>query len=168
MDNLENYLYIALALIYIISRVLKARPKPDQNQQPGKPQQARTAGQSRQDRPRKPFSFEDILKEFEKNLGGEEFEEEKPVPVEEMPYSRATSVEEPKKKKISNPYESYEGTTYNSPSISERPKQPEIFTRDENYSFRNDLTSQYIKMLQDPEGFKNAIVLSEIINRKYF
>ena len=42
------------------------------------------------------------------------------------------------------------------------------FARSENYSIKDDVASEYVKMLQDPEGFKNAIVLSEIINRKYF
>lgn len=169
MDNLENYLYIALALIYIISRVLKARSKQHQAQQPTRPQQhTQTTNPNNQPQPRKAFSFEDILKEFEKNLAGEEFEEEKALPVEEMPYEKTTRMEQPREKEMPSPYETYEGISYESPIISEPKKELEVFSRNEKYSIKEDLASQYIKMLQDPDGFKNAIVLSEIINRKYF
>jgi len=169
MDNLENYLYIALALIYIISRVLKARSKQQQAPKSTRPQQhAQTTNPINRPQPRKAFSFEDILKEFEKNLAGEEFEEEKTLPVEEIPYERTTRMEPPKEKESPSPYQTYEGISYESPIISEPKKELEVFTRNEKYSIKKDLASQYVKMLQDPEGFKNAIVLSEIINRKYF
>jgi hypothetical protein len=170
MDNLENYLYIALAVIYILSRVLKAKKQvPPQKQNPAQ-RQKQPARPIRQTQPRKAFSFEDILKEFEKNLAGEQFEEEKPMPVEEIAYEKPIQVKPPKPetKPYHSPYESYEGTSYESPGNRKEVIKPEIFSRSEKYSLKEDLASQYIKMLQNPEGFKNAIVLSEIINRKYF
>ena len=168
MDNLENYLYILFAVIYIISRIVKARNK--QNK-PATPQQsqrrAQPAGEA-QHKPKKSFSFEDILKEFEKNLAGEDEEvaHEKPLPVKEIKHEKPAPVRSYENEP--NKYESYQGMGFK--SIKEEIEQERIssFTRSENYSIKDDVASEYVKMLQDPEGFKNAIVLSEIINRKYF
>lgn len=181
MDNFETYLYLALAVIYIISRILKARKQSPPQQQQRAPQQQQRAPQhqrpqqrtqmtetKKQPKPRKAFSFDDILREFEKNLAGEDFEEEKALPVEEINYEKETHYPTTEPEKALNPYESFEGTTYESPKIAERKEQSEVFSRSEKYNIKEDIVNNYKEMLQDPEGFKNAIVLSEIINRKYF
>ena len=93
MDNIENYLYILFAVIYIISRVIKARSKQKQQGSPQPPQRqapvSKPAQQQSQPQQKKAFSFEDILKEFEKNLAGEEESaHEKPLPVKEIKYEK--------------------------------------------------------------------------------
>jgi hypothetical protein len=116
---------------------------------------------------KKAFSFEDILKEFEKNLAGEQIEDEKPLPVEQMHFDRpkpAPVVVEEKR----SPYHSFEGMSYEdeqSPVIVEEEKD---FERNEKYQMKETEVSDFVEMLRDPNGAKNAIVLSEIINRKYF
>jgi len=192
MDKLENYLYLVFALIYIISRILKAKSKPAER--PSQP----TKNPNRpvfetvnkpQPTPKKTMSFEDILKEFEKNISG--MPEETPVPVPE-PRKQITFNE-----KINPPneaYETYEGVdyedvNYDRPSYeSERYETKAYenadfkyessydlsldkrieFLRSENYAIQSDLRSEFIRMLREPNGAKNAIVLGEIINRKYF
>lgn len=167
MDNLENYFYILFAVIYIISRIIKARSKQKQStpQQQGQ-RRVQPTGQQRQ-KPKKTFSFEDILKEFEKNLAGEEEEAayEKPLPVKEIKHEKPAPT--PVKSYVNKPnkYESYQGKSIKEEIELERNT---AFVRSENYSITDDVASEYVKMLQDPDGFKNAIVLSEIINRKYF
>jgi hypothetical protein len=42
------------------------------------------------------------------------------------------------------------------------------FERNEKYQMKETEVSDFVEMLRDPNGAKNAIVLSEIINRKYF
>jgi len=42
------------------------------------------------------------------------------------------------------------------------------FSRSENYTVKEEEESEFIKILREPDGAKKAIVLSEIINRKYF
>lgn len=173
MDNIENYLYLAFAVIYIISRIIKASKKqkgsqPQQTRQPGQPQ-ARPINQQ-QPKPKKTFSFEDILKEFEKNLAGEEEETayEKPLPVKEIEHKKPAP--EPVRSIESKPnkYESYQEQDYATSGFKKEDDKETVFARNEKYSITEDVASDYVKMLQDPEGFKNAVVLSEIINRKYF
>jgi hypothetical protein len=163
--DLENLLPLLFAAIYIISRFLKSKPK--QNA-PNRPAQRQQGGQTAASPTRKKaFSFEDILKEFEKNLAGEQYEEEKPLPVEEMHFERskpAPVVVEEKK----SPYHSYEGMSYEDeekPVLVEKEKE---FERNEKYQMKETELSDFVQMLRDPNGAKNAIVLSEIINRKYF
>lgn len=170
MDNLENYLYVLFAVIYIVSRIIKARSKKNKEQQPQSQGQAsRAPHPQNQPKPKKAFSFEDILKEFEKNLAGEE-EHEKPLPVEEIRYEQPAPVPVKQVKESPKPYDAYQGAPYRSikEEIEIDKEKDSSFVRSENYSIKSSVASEYVKMLQDPQGFKNAIVMSEIINRKYF
>lgn len=192
MDNLENYLYLVFAVIYIISRILKAKPKnaepaPRPSRQPAEPVFETNTDSA--PAPRKTMSFEDILKEFEKNISG--IPEEKPEPV--MESRRQITFSEKEKPEVEE-YETYEGTgyentTYNRPA-HEYEKYQTIayedtnfqhetsydldlekrleFLRNEKYTIQNNRASELIRMLREPGGAKNAIVLGEIINRKYF
>ena len=167
MDNLENYLYVLFAVIYIISRIIKARSK----QKKESPQQQTHRHSQAQPKPKKGFSFEDILKEFEKNLAGEgeEMEHEKPLPVKEIKHVKPSAIPvKPALEKSQNPYEAYQGNSFKSIKEEIEMEKESSFSRSENYSIKDDVANEYVKMLQNPEGFKNAIVLSEIINRKYF
>jgi len=173
MDNLENYLYVLFAVIYIISRIIKARSK-HQQQSTQQPQQSQTQSprelqQKAPPQRKKAFSFEDILKEFEKNLSGEEeYAHEKPLPVKEIKHEKPAQIVKAPVSKKKNPYESYQGAGYKSIKEEIEAEGKADFARSENYSIKDNVASHYIKMLKDPQGFKNAIVLSEIINRKYF
>ena len=174
MDNFENYLYAVFAVIYIISRILKARKK--QNKQPVPlPQTKRSVHNPTQvkkavaPKKQKSFTFEDILKEFEKNLTGEEeFAHEKPLPVKEIRHERPAPVVKVPETRKPNQYESYQASEPKSIKEEIEASTSSDFSRSENYAMKNNVASEYVKMLQDPQGFKNAIVLSEIINRKYF
>ena len=175
MDNLENYLYILFAVIYIISRLIKARSKQKQQQQQAQPAQQNQTREARKIQPqgkpqrKKAFSFEDILKEFEKNLAGEEeYAHEKPLPVKEIRHEKPVPVVKAPEPRQKNPYEAYEGSDYTFIGKKTSEEGKEVFARNEKYSLKENVASEYIKMLRDPQGFKNAIVLSEIINRKYF
>ena len=178
MDNIENYIYIVFAVIYIISRVIKARNKQaksqqtQQNQKPGQiGQRPRTAQPQNQQRPKKTFSFEDILKEFEKNLAGpdeEEYAHEKPLPVKEIKHKRPAPVPVEPVKPAPSPYQAYTGSSAKTIKEEIEMESKSTFVRSENYTLKENVASEYIKMLRDPQGFRNAIVLSEIINRKYF
>ena len=169
MDNLENYLYVFFAVIYIISRIIKARSKQKHVDSPA-PQdhQAQHEVVKTQPSPKKAFSFQDILKEFEKNLAGEQPVEEEVFPVEEIRHTTPIPISAEKIDKTPELYKSHQRASYNSPLQSLSLKEDELFTRSDKYSLKQNLVSEYVTMLQDPDGFKKAIILSEIINRKYF
>ena len=192
MDNLENYLYLIFAVIYILVRILKAKPK---NQEPARrpaqnPNQPVFETESKPAAaPKKTMSFEDILKEFEKNITGIPAE-----PTEPVSESRRQITFNKKEEPEVEEYETYEGTGYEN-STYNRP-EPEYekyqtvayedtafqhatsydldldkrieFIRNEKYSIQENTRGEFIKMLREPGGAKNAIVLGEIINRKYF
>ena len=169
MENLETYLYIFFAVIYIISRILKTRSKQNQSQNPAPnpQQQAKPHPLRKTARPKKAFSFEDILKEFEKNISGENIEQEEAFPVREIKHEIPEPVAVKTIKKDQSPYKlpKYDSVLSKPQNIErERP----VFKRNEKFEIKENVASEYVKMLQDPEGFRNAVVLSEIINRKYF
>jgi len=167
--DLENLLPIVLAAIYILSRFFKAKPKQGKSQKPVSPQKANNpVTMDKKPSKKKAFTFEDILKEFERNLAGEDMEEEKPLPVEDIEYEKPIPVTVEAENRPSK-YESYEGTSYETPEFLKKDQSKiEVFSRNENYAVKEEEESEFIKMLREPDGAKNAIVLSEIINRKYF
>lgn len=172
--DFESLLPIVIGIIYLINRVLKERKKQKQ-QRPAPPTGQRQTSQATPQKEavpkKKPFTFDDILKEFEKNLAGEELVEEyeKPLPVEEIRHEKPRVVEVKQEKKP-NIYQTYEGTSYETPEVlAEDRAEKEGFSRNENYAVKGqEEENEFIKLLREPGGPKNAIVLSEILNRKHF
>jgi len=171
--DFESLLPIAIGVIYLINRVLKERKKQKQkrSESPAGRQQTSQPTPQRGGAPKKkPFTFDDILKEFEKNLAGEEeFEQEKPLPVEEIRYNKPQPVSVKQEKKP-NIYETFEGASYETPDVlAEDRSENEAFSRNENYKImEEEEENEFIKLLREPDGPKKAIVLSEILNRKHF
>ena len=169
MDNLENYLYVFFAVIYIISRIIKARSKQKQvGSPPPQDHQAQPEVVKTQPSPKKAFSFQDILKEFEKNLAGEQHVEEEVFPVKEIRHTTPIPISAEKIDRKQELYKSYQRKTYKYPVRSFNIKEEKEFERSEKFALKKNVDSEYVKMLRDPNGFRNAIILSEIINRKYF
>lgn len=168
-DNLETYIYIFFAVIYIISRIIKARAKQNKQQSAGRtaPQQVHPQTARNTPPPKKAFSFDDILKEFEKNLSGEEFQEEKSFPVEEIRHEKPVPIAVKAIEEKPNPYQKYRNKV-KEPSSNKIDRKEPAFERNEKFAIKEVQVSPFIKMLQNPEGFRNAVVMNEIINRKYF
>jgi len=164
--DLESLIPLIFVALYIIRMITKAKSKKETPNRTARPQQASSPNSSSAPPQKKPFSFEDILKEFEKNLAGEEYVEEKPLPVEEIRYEKPKPKPAPVREPEPSIYQSYEGTTYES-LPSSMSKQDE-YQRNEKYALQEKSMSEFAKLLRDPQGAKNAIILSEIINRKYF
>ncbi|MDN4165343.1 hypothetical protein QWY31_07510 [Cytophagales bacterium LB-30] len=179
MDEIGNWIYVIVGIIYMISRVLKTK----------KPAEQVDTGSSRPARPKtQPVTFEDLLKE----LTGE-VPEPAPKPVQrraevqdepyEHPFSKKKSQEvrrpEPDysistfsedKTSRFNKYKEKKDisleTSYKSQPISERKN-----LHDDPYHEKaasNETASKVKEMLVGgPEDLKKAIILSEILNRKY-
>jgi hypothetical protein len=172
MDNIENYLYIAFAVIYVISRLIKARSKQKEVEQQEQNQQTTNKPIQRQAPPKKTFTFDDILKEFERSMGGEDLPDEKPEPVLERKQEmlRQNPVTKPAPKPVARPtiYESFEGVKYEDQMSYKEEEATSLLGRNQNFVIHQAQTNYYAKMLQDPNGIRDAIVINEIINRKYF
>lgn len=167
-ENLETYLYIFFAVIYVISRIIKARSKKNQQEgQAAKPPQQVHPQQPRETPPqrKKAFSFDDILKEFEKNLAGETIQDQDEV--EEIRHEKPTPIAIKEVEQKPNPYKNHKSPVRQSAKKGTVRAEPN-FKRTENFDIQEKAVSPYVEMMRNPDGFKNAVVLSEIINTKYF
>ncbi len=149
--------YIILAVIALISQLLKKRKA-------APPPPVSRPGQGKAQPQKKPFSFEEILKEFQAEILQEERVPEpvaKPVETQRKPV--------PPRSRKPKAFEAYEGASYetletDSEEIDEKLKR---YKRDEHYSLDKSERHPILDVLQSEDGPKNAIILSEILNRKY-
>ncbi|MEQ9306298.1 MAG: hypothetical protein RJQ14_20460 [Marinoscillum sp.] len=177
MDDIQFWLYLVFGAIYFLARFLKKK-KPENS--PSRPGQDTSSGQGET---RKPVTFEELLKEFTEGRDEKEEEEiEKPEPVEARQL-----VKERKWQEENKPEEFEEGVTRRfSDDESKRIYQESIqraegskieFKRDEHFKSKlqriedegegNDIAAEIKEMLQDRTQAQKAVVLSEILNRKY-
>ncbi len=172
MEHLDLYIYLILGGLYILSRILKGSNKTLPPKLPSKPSSNTPddAQTSQNPRPDRPFSFEDLFKEFEDRLG-EQQPKKQPVPVqEEIKPVKQKQDELTRQIETPSTYPTYEGSSLEDifPMYPSGSLMTEKFERDTHYARREEIISDYIKMLREPHGIRKAIVLSEIINRKYF
>ncbi|HBH23761.1 MAG TPA: hypothetical protein DDY13_10100 [Cytophagales bacterium] len=168
MDDLGLLVYLVFGIIYLIARVLKKKKKADpSNEMPDPQQSGRT-------KPRKPSPFDELLKEFERefDLGDEErpsektLEKRKPEPKVDQSYESTapSSV---------NPYQKYATMEFKegAESLEEKLASSPIrdsYQRADHYRIENKKKHPIINKLKQPGGLKDAIVFSEIINKKHF
>ena len=161
--DFENIFYVILAVIYFLSRVFKKRKEVPPAESEGQEQQTG----------RKPISFEDLLKEF-----GVEEEEQKPqleeAEVEEEDARETQSIEEEYRSR----YSDEEAQSIFEKSIKEAEEVKGEQVVNESLTFKefkpyqeqkdsNEFAEEINDLLQSEDGGKKAIVLAEILNRKY-
>jgi hypothetical protein len=197
MDDYQVIIYIILVVIYIISRALKAKKKIDPTVRPPEQRYEETGPYPESaskpfnttPKPRQ-LTFEDLLKEF----SGYEEKESHSAPAEtetaELPYKTVTKPETREYQSYESPgnfptykYEeaksleslvSYEDM-YQSPGKVE---QADTKHADINESRFKEYTSykgfdihkagRFRKLLHNATSMKDAVVLKEILDRKYF
>ena len=156
-DNTFIY-YLILGAIYLISRALKKKnpktvPKPRQTSMPQ---------QQMQEKPvKRPTSFEDILKELTQELNPEEQRKPKVIEVEE----------EPKQFEVKQEAEKEE-LTREQKYVKKRHEQMELerklaLAKEEAEMKDKHEPHAVLELLTEEGGAANAIILSEILNRKY-
>lgn len=192
MDNIQFWLYVIVAVIYLISA---ARKKAKKQNQPEDFPETTTRPTARQyddepvtQRP-KPVTFEELLREItEGKLAtpppvterSPEYSQPKPQPEyvdyddeiedEEKSLEEVTAVDEERTTKI---YEEAKKLAFYRPSLEETLKVQDVNTTYGKFAAfeakqDTNLLLEYTKDLRDPKGFKKALILSEILNRKHF
>ncbi|XOV95083.1 MAG: hypothetical protein ACFHWX_10300 [Bacteroidota bacterium] len=176
MDDIQTWIYIIIGIIYFIVRSLKKKT-PNSSEQPmprsSQPQQSDTQR-------RKPLTFEELLKEFTNPEAGQDTEEA----IEEV-----EEVERPERERVREEFATEGSTRRFSDEESKRVYEESIkkaegfkidYSTDEKYhteklkailhdheeeesTFADDIK----EMFNDPQDAKKAVVLSEILNRKY-
>ena len=179
--DFQFWLYIIIGLIYFLSRVLKK-----QEPQPKKEVQTRDAGPRQGSRPNTekapPLTFEELLREITEAKQSpkpvyQPEPEEKVIDYDDELAEEAQDLEEVdydyrKKDKLYEEYEEAKKTAFVRPSLEETMNlrntdvQFGKFKAFEQSTQRN-LLEEYTKDFHDPEGLKKAVVMSEILNRKF-
>lgn len=197
MDDFQIVVYIILVVIYIISRALKAKKKavPPQSGNPRIPQDIEEPGTEEIPEPynppvSQPVTFEDLLKEFTGYK--EESEPARPESavvkeiketVVENPYLKYNQADY--RKPAYQDYDSTEDIIHNAPvsyddiykgpeKMIEKDTEPEDVNEgrfDKYASFKEydvHTAARFRKLLHNPMTVRDAVILKEILDRKYF
>ncbi len=159
--DFENYFYVILAIIYFLSRVLKGKKQAPEDESYDQPE---TTG-------KKPVTFEDLLKEFTEDKSVE--------PEPEVVQESVREVEDSRPKSYRSPYSDEESKSIFEKSIKEaemlsKGEEPAekklVFKEFKPYQEEEETTgfaTEIREMLQSGDGGKKAIILAEILNRRY-
>lgn len=167
MDNLQFWLYVAFAIIYFIVKQVRKK-KPNDIPQDGEPQPYEPQ--------RKPVTFDELLKEFT--------QEKAPVTEkEDVLYEKAqTTVTAPSfdENRDQRRFADDESRQIYEQSISQAEGYDLKFERDDHFTEKKPITiskkeeeeeksagQEIFESLQDVNAARKAIILSEILNRKY-
>jgi hypothetical protein len=180
----EFWIYIVIGAIYFLSRLFKKQEQPTgESPEPQRPER-RIPGQSGPpptDAPR-PMTFEELLREITE---GKQAQKRPPQPVPQPEYEsyekdivdEARSLEETnfEETERATKWKAYEGIPAS--NIERRSLEETLRLEDTVVNFRkfdvfenkdqNRLSDDYIRILRNPQTLKQAVVMSEILKRKF-
>ena len=167
MKDLDTWFYVIIFIFYVGAQIMKGLKKAKQShpaQQPTVPDAMPVGkqGQPRAEKKRKRFSFDDLLNEFEKG-----FEQEKqPKRQIELPPEIPEEPVPDYSGQLHNEPEYVSPVDNDKPLLKEDQSVPES-NRDINYKIKVKEKNIFAEILSEPDGVRKAIILSEILNRKY-
>lgn len=176
--------YIVIGIIYFLFNRLKKKSPQDE------PNYERPSSESdtEYDRP-KPVTFEDLLREITEGKlqkPAEPVAQSKPEYAPQAPrpvyvdYDDEIEAEEKSLEKVTfdqertnEVYENAKKQAFIRPSLEESMNLSDVNTaygkfKEFEIKTEQNILTEYIKDLRDPKGFKKALVLSEVLNRKHF
>lgn len=168
MDDILYYILLAIGYALYSWLTRKRMPRPDMEAPP--------SGKSQETAPRQ-LTFEELLREITQAKQQETSAEKDVLDYEEEIENEAQSQEElAPAKEVVQFYETYEEAkrlAFERPSLEETLKLEDTkvtFGRfsEFNLAQSRNLLKEYTADLYDPEGLKKAVILSEVLNRKYF
>jgi hypothetical protein len=186
MDSFQFWLYIIIGVIYLLSRL---RKKPDEQQPTDFPGSAPEKPVRRFEQPnakptasQRPLTFEELLREItegkvEQQLPPREEPRQEYVDYDDNVGEEEKDLEEVdydyrKQDKIYEVYEEAKRQAFNRPSLEETMKVSDTVVKYGKFkefeqAKQRDLAEEYLADFNDPEGLKKAIVMSEILKRKF-
>jgi hypothetical protein len=187
MKDFQVWFYIILGIIYVVTRFMKKQEPPPQDQAPKRPEKPVQRYEEPASKPApgpKALTFEELLREITES----KTVESKPVTVPSVPkptyidYDDNLPEEEDdledeeydnrKRDQVYNVYEEAKRQAFERPSLEETMKAGETvgdygkFKAFQDVPQRN-LMEEYLGNLNDPEGWKKAVVMSEVLDRKF-
>ncbi len=161
MENLQIYFYIILLIIYLVARVMKS--KDNAKPKSGQPQPTDDTDYKS---PERPFSFDDVFKELEKQFGGEE---DKPIPHREHYREQQPLKEKLPEPPLSNEYKSLTKADLESTELSKQIGEMGSLLKEDTTKrgSKSEEPSYYAKLFKSGNGARDAFVMGEIFNKKY-
>lgn len=180
--DFELLIYVILGVVYFLSRMLKKPEQEPGNTPPPQRPQRRTAMDTVEDRPvekPKPLTFEELLREITEAKQPRQREPE-PEPsyesYEMVPAEEARSLESVETSETRTPskwaaYEQVQVETERR-SLEDTLKLENTRTDFERFSHyekkeEKSRADEYRKLLANPESLRQAVVLTEILNRRF-
>jgi hypothetical protein len=183
MRDFQFWIYVIIGAIYLISRARKKRDTDPAETTTPRTERRFESNQETQTIPQKGMTFEELLREITETK-----EPAKPViqsqpRTEYIDYDDNLEEEEQDLEEISTDYrkkdkafyDTYENAkiqAFNRASLEETVKLEDtdmkfgkfkVFEEEAGTNYLND----YLKDLKDPDGFKKAFILSEVLQRRY-
>lgn len=192
MNNFQFWIYVIIAVIYVIAKARKKASKPPV----GSVREQRPEATERPGTETRPVSFEELLREITESK--KVVQESRPVQQSRpatIPSARKPEIvdyddnipdeiqqpreierkkwPERKVNETSELYEKGKKQAFQRPSLETLESTqgaPSSFGRFKEFeqSPKNEILEEYLRELKNPEGFKKALILSELINRRYF
>lgn len=176
MDDIQTWVYIIIGIIYFIFRSMKKKA-PDASDQP----LPKSGGAQPTDTERRrPMTFEELLKEFtDPQANREEAQEIEPI-EEEIETARGRKSEEYIEEGRTRRFSDEESKRVYEESIKKAEGYELEYNTDDKYhteklkSIPHDheeegdtMVDEIKEMFDDPRDARKAIILGEILNRKY-
>lgn len=177
----QFWIYLVIAIIYMISRALKKTD--NQSKETEKPKPERRANYDTQTERPKQLTFEELLREITEAKQPKRPVYETVEPKQEyVDYDDQIGEEEQnleeerydyrKKDKIYETYEEAKRVAFERPSLEETMKVQNTntdFGKFKEFELKKqpNVVKKYVKDLEDPEAWKKAVIMSEILNRKF-
>lgn len=189
MDDFKIWIYVIIGAIYVLSRLRKRPDQPEQDSGHGAPPR-RDESESRTSPPQRQLTFEELLREITEGKQEEAKPVYQPKPAYVAPKPQPVYVDYDddlkdeaedledvnydyrKQNKTYETYEEAKRQAFNRPSLEETMKIEDTVVKFSKFKVFEEqkgrnLLEEYTRDLQDPEGFKKALVLSEILNRRF-
>lgn len=187
MDDFKVWFYLILGAIYLISRLLRKKPdtaSPSETPRPERSVPDFEVAPRRDDKP-KALTFDELLREITQSKEQEQ-PSHKPASVpqadyvdydddvkdEEQDLEEVNYEEYYRQEKPVRAYEEAKTAAFYRPSLEETMKIEDTVVNFSKFRVfeeekKRNLLEEYTTDLRDPEGLKKAVVLSEILNRRF-
>jgi hypothetical protein len=181
MDNVQILLYVIIGIVYLISKLSKRSKDPDgsaDQETTNRPVRRESSTNRPSASPALGPTFEELLREISEAKRSQTVDHQKDsAPA----YASNDGLKEQEKSvhyydddHISKVYEDAKKEAFNRPSLEETMLQ-QSKTIENNLSERKSkavssapsVLEMYLEEMRDPEGFKKAVVMSEILQRKF-
>jgi hypothetical protein len=187
MRDFQVWFYVILGIIYVVTRFMKKQEQPPKDLAPKRPEKPVQRYEQPASKPApgpKALTFEELLREITES----KTVESKPVVLPTAPQTKYVDYDDDlseeaddledeeydyrKRDQVYNVYEEAKREAFERPSLEETMKVGEsVGTFGKFKAFQEapqrNLMEEYLGSLNDPEGWKKAFVMSEVLNRKF-